>query len=253
MKNFFNLLIACVFASFIVSCSEDMYTLPESENLTEVNTTLSRASENLQPITKISDIQNWTGTGSNSSVLAIQWVTAKDIEHPTDNEIHFLAWGYHWNTPAPKGLNMVLDIAKKDTRLYVVISTEWGGYVIKGFAYDGNNDGQICIRNAAGETVLTQANFTNGVYKAPNSQSFDGLATLNSEDLWMGGWLEAYATYWLGSNGANVPSSFTYSNDLVSGRTLANNSWDAWTFSTINSAEVNVDPKPNLMKAAPNN
>ena len=252
MKKILNLLIAYAFASFIVSCSEDLYTLPENENLTEVNSILSRTSENLQPVTKISDIQNWTGTGSNSSVLAIQWVTATDIEHPADNEIHFLAWGYKWDNPAPKGINMITAIAQKDPRLYVVLASEWGGIVIKGFAYDGDNDGKICIRNGS-STVLTQDNFTNGVYMASSSQSFDGLTTSDPEDLWMGGWMEAYATYWLGSEGVNIPSSFTYSNDLVSGRTLANNSWDAWTFSTINSAEVNVDPKPNLMKAAPNN
>ena len=249
MKKFIHLLVACIFANFIVSCSEDMYTLPENGNPMKVNTTLSRASETLQSVVNINDIQNWTGTGSNSSVLAIQWVTATDIKHPADNEIHFLAWGYKWDNPAPKGINMIRAIAKKDPRLYVVLASEWGGIVIKGFAYDGDNDGKICIRNGS-STVLTQDNFTNGVYMASSSQSFDGLTTSDPEDLWMGGWMEAYATYWLGTTGTNVPSSFTYSNDLVSGRTLANNSW---TFSTINSAHANVDPKPNLMKAAPNN
>ena len=145
MKNLLNLIFACIFASFILSCSEDMYTLPENEKLTEVNTTLSRASENLQPVTKISDIQNWTGTGSNSSILAIQWVNAKDITKPQDNEIHFLAWGYYWDSPTPTGMDMVMAIAQKDPRLYVVVGEQWGGIVIKGFAYDGDADRCIAV------------------------------------------------------------------------------------------------------------
>ncbi|MBC5619615.1 hypothetical protein AALK14_10425 [Butyricimonas hominis] len=251
MKNLLNLIFACIFASFILSCSEDMYTLPENEKLTEVNTTLSRASENLQPVTKISDIQNWTGTGSNSSILAIQWVNAKDITKPQDNEIHFLAWGYYWDSPTPTGMDMVMAIAQKDPRLYVVVGEQWGGIVIKGFAYDGDNDGFIKICKGS-TVVLTEENFTNGIYWE-EGQSFDGLTPSDPDDLWMGGWMETYATYWLGAEGINVPSQYTYSTELVDQRQLKKNSWDAWTFSTINSAEVNVDPRPDLMKAAPNN
>lgn len=254
MKKFLcYLFTACIFTSFMMSCNEDMYTLQESEDLGSADATLLTAiTGNTPSVTKVSDIQNWTGTGSNSSVLAIQWVTASDIEHPADSEIHFLAWGYRWNTPAPTGYAMVAAIAQKDPRLYVVVSTEWGGVVIKGFAYDGNNDGKISIGTAT-STVLTEDNFTNGVYIAPSSQSFDGLTPSDPNDLWMGGWMQSYATYWLGTNGTNVPTNFSYSSDVVSGRNLANNSWDAWTFSTINSGEVNVDPRPDLMQAAPNN
>ena len=71
MKNLLNLIFACIFASFILSCSEDMYTLPENEKLTEVNTTLSRASENLQPVTKISDIQNFDSDENNRIFIKI--------------------------------------------------------------------------------------------------------------------------------------------------------------------------------------
>lgn len=252
-KNILYLFVACIFTSFMMSCSDEMYTLPESENLGSGETILlTTTAENLQPVTKISDIQNWTGTGSNSSVLAIQWVTAKDIEHPTNDEIHFLAWGYRWNNPAPKGIDMVEAIVQKDPRLFVVLAEQWGGTVIKGFAYDGNNDGKICISSATG-TVLTQDDFINGIYDAESTESFDGLTTTDPNDLWIGGWMDAYATYWLGTNGTNVPTSFEYSSVLVSGRSLENNSWDAWTFSSINSGHVNVDPKPALMKAAPNN
>lgn len=246
-----NLLLACLCTSFMMSCSEDMYTLPESENRGTVDAAQLAITSSSQSITTINDIQNWTGTGSNRSVLAIQWVTAADIEHPTDNEIHFLAWGYRWNTPAPTGCDMVEAIAAKDPRLFVILAEQWGGITIKGFAYDGNGDGSIKISNSS--LTLTQADFTNGVYWEQSGDSFDGMITDNSNDYWMGGWMQAYATYWLGTNGTNVPTNFSYSSDVVSGRNLANNSWDAWTFSTINSGEVNVDPRPDLMQAAPNN
>lgn len=170
----------------MMSCSEEAYVFPEDENLVPTKAAqLTDITGVSQSVTKISDIQNWTGTGSNSSVLAIQWVTAADIEQPTNDEIHFLAWGYHWDNPAPKGINMITAIAKKDTRLYVVVAEEWGGVAIKGFAYDGNNDGKISICRGV-TTVLTEESFTNGIYRASSSESFDGLTTSNSADLWMG-------------------------------------------------------------------
>ena len=248
-KSIFCMLTAWVSVGFLASCSEDNFMLPEMENLSTANTVLT-VQENLPPVTTINDIQNWTGTGNNQSVLTIQWVTAKNIERPTDDEIHFLAWGYRWASSAT-GIDMVKAIAKKDPRLYVILANQWGGITIKGFGYDGNNDGQIKISNSF--LTLTETNFVDGVYWEQSGQSFDGMTTSNSEDLWMGGWMQAYASYWIGYTGDTVPDGFDYSSDLVDQRKLENYSWDAWTFSTINSAEFNVEPRPDLLKAAPNN
>ncbi len=252
MKSIFKLFVACVITSFMMSCNEDTYnSLPENLNSAEESLVSRAISGTTQTVTSIDHILNWTGAGSNRSVLAIQWVSAKDITKPQDDEIHFLAWGYRWDSPTPTGLDMVIAIAQEDPRLYVVLGEQWGGYVIKGFAYDGDNDGSIKICKGS-TVVLTEASFTNGICWE-EGQSFDGLTPADPDDLWMGGWLETYATYWLGADGINVPNQYTYSSYLVDQRPLANNSWDAWTFSTINSAEVNVDPRPDLMKAAPNN
>lgn len=46
---------------------------------------------------------------------------------------------------------------------------------------------------------------------------------------------------------------YEYSNFYVNNRFLENKSWDAWTFSPINSTETNTTPRPELLKAAPNN
>ncbi len=242
--------IALLFIGFLASCNEDTSILAEMEDL-KTNTTPLVVNENLQSVNSINDIQNWTGTGNNRSALTFQWVTASDIENPTDDEIHFLAWGYRWTSGAT-GIDMVKAIAKKDTRLYVILGNNFGGVTIKGFGYDGNNDGKIKISNSS--LTLTEKDFVNGIYQEKNGDNLDGMKTSSPEDLWMGGWYEAYASYWLGwTDATTVPDGFDYSQYLVDQRSLANNSWDAWTFSTINSAEYNVDPKPELLKAAPNN
>ena len=52
---------------------------------------------------KISDITNWTGSGENQSVLAIQWITGEveDWSHPEDRDVFFRAWGYKWEKANP--------------------------------------------------------------------------------------------------------------------------------------------------------
>lgn len=250
-KNLSKILVAWIFTGLLASCSENISILPEAESL-KTKSTVSTVSGSFQSVTSIDDIQNWTGTGDYRSVLAIQWVTAVDIEDPTNDEIHFLAWGYRWNSADfVTGIDMVKDIAKKDSHLYVILGSNFGGTTIKGFAYDGNNDGKIEIKNSS--LTLTQDNFKDGIYWEKSGDSFDNMTSSNVADLWMGGWMKAYASYWLSGNSTSVPDSFEYSPYLVDLRELENNSWDAWTFSTINSSEFNVEPRTDLLKAVPNN
>lgn len=44
---------------------------------------------------KISDITNWTGSGENQSMLAIQWITGEveNWSNPEDRDVFFRAWG----------------------------------------------------------------------------------------------------------------------------------------------------------------
>ena len=108
----------------------------------------------------ISDLKNWTGNGENTSVFAIQWVTGEHLQEPADQEVFFIAWGYRWNkTETFTGIDMLKAIAKNDPRLYVALS----GNYIKGFGYDGNNDGKIELKSST--LHLTQADFTNGLYE----------------------------------------------------------------------------------------
>ena len=202
-------------------------------------------------VSSINDIVNWTGEGDQRAVMAIQWVTSDNIEDPSDEDIHFLAWGYRWNSTESKtGLDMIEAIAKQDPLLYVIIENGGWGTTIKGFGYDGNNDGKIKITN--GKTTLTQDDFVDGIYYS-KGEDVDDMQLEDSEDFWMSGWYKAYTSYYVYDDSENTPDSFEYSNWGVSYRTLQNNSWDAWTFSTINSSMFNIEPRPDLLKTASEN
>ena len=139
---------------------------------------------------------------------------------------------------------MIKAIANNDPRLYVALS----GNYIKGFGYDGNNDGKIELKSST--LHLTQADFTNGLYELSEYDS-DELKPLDAADYWMGS-NDAYTTYWLGS-GNQVPTAadFEYSQTFVDNRQLENLSWDVWTLSPIDyTSMVNVSPIPRLIKAA---
>ena len=212
---------------------------------------------------KISDIKNWTGEGENQSIMAIQWIykDVKNLLHPEDEEIFFLAWGYKWkNAEKRTGYDMIEAIAKKDPKLFVLVTSDGNqGMVIKGFGYDGNGDGKIEIKspnsNSKNGLHLTETDFKNGIYQQKNANdNIDGFEILSEGDYWIGGWHEAYTSYWLGYGEAVLEAEeYEYSNFYANHRFLENKSWDAWTFSPINSTETNTAPRPELLKAAPNN
>ena len=216
---------------------------------------------------KISDIQNWTGEGENRSVLAIQWVApeTEDLLHPEDKDVFFRAWGYKWQEQdAPTGYDMIAAIVKNDPRLFIIVAEDGSlGMTIKGFGYDGNGDGKIEIKSQDleyGNEILkgihlTEKNFpADRIYHQERGQNIDNFEIISEGDYWIGGWYEAYASYWLGNGEAVLEGEeYEYSNFYASNRQLENECWDAWTFSPINNAEENILPIPRLLKAAPNN
>lgn len=212
---------------------------------------------------RIGDITNWTGSGANEAVLAIQWVSAgtEDLLHPKDEDVFFRAWGYRWGAePNVTGETMIRAIAKNDARLFVIVATDGWGTAIKGFGYDGNGDGKIHIRNKGYKDSeremkpleLTEKNFSEGVYVQKFGESVEEFEVLSEGDWWMGGWYTAYPSYWLGAGEAVLVSEeYSYSQFYASGRLLEHHSWDAWTFSPINyETKENLLPIPRLLKAA---
>ena len=215
---------------------------------------------------KMSDVVNWTGSGENQSVLAIQWITGgvENWLHPEDQDVFFRAWGYRWKeADNPTGYDMIVDIAKKDPHLFVIVaSDEKLGMAIKGFGYDVDGDGiEIQSQDLEyGDKVfrgmrLTEADFEDGIYEQENTaDNMDGFKVISEGDYWIGGWYEVYPSYWLGRGEAVLESGeYEYSNFYASNRLLENEGWDAWTFSPISNVEENISPIPRLLKAAINN
>lgn len=211
----------------------------------------------------VKDIVNWTGSGENESVLAIQWVKgdAKDLLHPKDEDVFFRAWGYRWGDGANvTGETMIRAIAKQDARLFVIVATDGWGLAVKGFGYDGNGDGKIHIRNKGYKDSsydmepleLTEKNFNEGVYVQKEDESVEEFEVVSEGDWWIGGWYTAYPSYWLGEGEAVlVPEEYSYSQFYASNRELSHLSWDVWTFSPINyETKENMLPVPRLLKAA---
>lgn len=195
-------------------------------------------------------ILNWTGKGENFSALTVQWVTGEDLLNPADNEVFYRAWGYRWEKSASvTGADMLKAVAKNDPRLYLILAEQWGGITVKGFGYDGNNDGKIKVGNST--LQLTQEDFVDGIYWQKESDDIDGMKPADGSDYWMGGWMQAYASYWVG-DGKIVPQTdqFDYSQVAASGRRLDHESWDAWTFSPFNSAMENISPISRLLRPA---
>ena len=199
-------------------------------------------------VTSINDITNWTGEGDNRAVLAIQWVTPNetDLLNPADENIRFRAWGFRWNNNStPTGLDMAKAIAAKDPRLFIVVNDTYKA--IAGFIYDENNDGIIHIHND--NVDLTQNDFINGIYNTSNTGDFDGI-TIDDGDLWLGGYLNTYASYFVLDNSTETPIEFGYNELMVGDRLLSNDSWDVWTYSTANEDWLNTEPHTEFLEAA---
>ena len=215
---------------------------------------------------KISDITNWTGSGENQSMLAIQWITGEveNWSNPEDRDVFFRAWGYRWEKAnPPTGHDMIVDIAKKDPRLFIIVASDDNlGMTIRGFGYDIDGDGieiqsedlEYGDRTLKG-IHLTEADFKDGIYEQKEADvNMDGFNVISGGDYWIGGWYVVYPSYWLGSGVAVLESKeYEYSGLYAGNRLLENEEWHTWTFSPINNAEKNILPIPRLLKAAPNN
>ena len=186
-------------------------------------------------VKSMSDIQFWTGEGECQSALGVQWISGDNWEDPTQDNVHFLSWGYRWKeSDQSTGYQMILAIAKADPRFFVVMGPGFGGddsRSIRGFGYDADGDGRFSIKNESMSITYDAKDFTDGVIFLKDDVTGDGFVSTDPADYWMGGWYENYCSYYLGDDGKNVPESFEYSPYMADLRTLTQNSWDAWTCS----------------------
>lgn len=205
-------------------------------------------------VKSMNDILFWAGEGENRSALAIQWISGDDWENPVRDNVHLLCWGYRWNAAdQPTGNRMILDLAKADPRLFVVMGGGFGGIEsqsVRGFGYDANGDGLFSITNASTSVTYSAADFEDGVIVLSGDDTGDGYTSADAADYWEGGWYEGYCSYYLGDDGESVPESFDYSPYMAGLRQLTPNSWDAWTYSSINGGMVNTFPFGEWMVSA---
>ncbi len=163
----------------------------------------------------VNKIERWIGSGSNNAVLAIEWNDGKDFK--------ILVWGYKWDGDKT-GADMINDVAAADPSFYALRSDGSAfGSSFGGFGYDANGDGVIGLMKNGKECPLT-----NGVYVSAGTD-FDNYTAKDPKDYWNSGWNKGYWSYWVG----NIGGSLGYSGVGASGRKLANNCIDGWTFSSF--------------------
>lgn len=162
------------------------------------------------PVTSINDIQNWTGTGSQSAAIVFQW---NDGQFPAA-----LVWGYRWNGSAT-GYDMLTAIAG-ETKIYDAYDSS----ILPSTTYGADNRVSLDFLDYGWGTALYAVNFDTG-------------ATLRTQSDWSSG-------YWEYFNAGGTSNSYPLDSDWVSAdsgsdtRVLSDGSWDAWSFAAASSVPI---------------
>lgn len=176
------------------------------------------------------DIQNWTGTGSNEAALVIDWNDGLAPES--------LVWGYRWNGAAT-GEQMLRAIVASNSNLYIKVSPVGAfGVSVFGIGYDADGDG---FGLSSGET------FVNGVLETDSSNA-DGATALDADDHYQEGWNTGFWGYYGAEGNGTLPTDaqWNWPGNGMTDRVLANGSWDGWSFAPGFS-----DSNPSAPAAAP--
>lgn len=181
-----------------------------------------------QMVTSFDDIEYWIGSGTNRSVLVLQW---NDGGSPIS-----YAWGYRWNGSAT-GLDMLAAIVGT-----TVLRMPFGGETIETLTgadqflsltlerYSFGDAVYSIVYNPPGGSVRTAADWDSGYWEySLYAGNFDYY-------LWDGSGPFTY----------NQPGTTSYSSVVwwpsevgASDRPLVDGSWDAWSFAPdLNSVEI---------------
>ncbi|MDZ4743608.1 MAG: hypothetical protein SGI98_09350 [Verrucomicrobiota bacterium] len=174
-------------------------------------------------VTSFSDINYWVGSGTNQSVLVIDW---KDGKAPQS-----IAWGYQWNGSTTKE-NMLTDIVAADTKLYMNASPSGFGLALYGLGYDVNGGGFATTAGTSFDLQGIAMGPFNG-YPANSTQSLTNLS-VDAMDHYKQGWTYSVNPadgYWTDLVGVGNPFSgglwqqgFGLSSSVTDGQ------WQALTF-----------------------
>lgn len=171
----------------------------------------------------IDDISYWTGCGTNSAVMVVDW----------DDEIspESLAWGYRWNGSAT-GREMFDALASADRRLFLKIYPQGiFGNIVFGVGYDANNNGGSFYPGSPGNET--------------------GYAS-DENDHYEEGWQTQYWQYFTG-NGSDFPgTNWVKSGAGFETRILSDKSWDGWRITLVEyPAPTNHVPPSECVSAQP--
>jgi hypothetical protein len=180
------------------------------------------------PIDPFADVQFWTGSGTNSAALVIDW---KDGKSPQS-----LLWGYRWNGAAT-GADMLQAVVKADPRLFAHFAQSSWGLVTLGLGYDLNNSGGF-------GTSPSLVFDTNGiVLDANTSNANDARTAADVKDHYLEGWNAGYWAYYVKDSASQSrDSAMTGAGD----RALTNGAWDGYSFAAGFDASEPSESAPAL-------
>lgn len=186
-----------------------------------------------QIVASMSDVQLWTGSGTNRSVLVLQW---NDGGSPSS-----LAWGYRWNGAAT-GMQLLTAIAGT-----TIIREPFGGDVIETLSGAdpslqltieryGFGDAIYAMVYSPGGTPRTQADWDAGYWQyLLHGGNFE-------YSVWTGSGFSGPFVY--NVSGASSYGGVTWWSSQIgaSDRGLVNGSWDAWSFAAGSVGKAVVQP-----------
>lgn len=188
-----------------------------------------------QLIASMDDVQYWTGSGTNRSVLVLQW---NDGVSPAS-----FAWGYRWSGSAT-GMDLLKAIAGT-----MVIREPFGGDAIETLhgadpalqltiERYGFGDATYSMVYSPGGLPRTQADWDSGYWEyLLHGGSFD-------YDLWDGSGFSGPFAYSVSGTSAYAGVSWWSSQIGASDRPLVDGSWDAWSFAAGFTNAAVAQPAP---------
>jgi len=129
-------------------------------------------------------IQFWTGSGTNRAALVVEWSTPESFGSstvPGPVADMSLVWGYRFNGTVA-ATEMLQAIAAADPRFYVIDNEQYGSTIVVGIGFSFYGTGTVGL--ADGSTT----NYSTTNYVTSNTVDIDAAASLNTNDLYWGGW-----------------------------------------------------------------
>lgn len=165
----------------------------------------------------VSQIENWSGTGSNSAYLVIQWNTA--------GETNAKVFGYRFDGEKT-GIDMIMAVAAANPQFYFLTHYTDYGYTVAGLGWDSNADRNIALV-LDGEKHIPAHDTS---YVITTAYNYDNWTPADDTDMWASGWYNGYWSYYTKDS---FDGDFDYSSVGASSRALADGTVDGWMFSSF--------------------